>query len=278
MRNVLIALTAFLLFVSTASAAEVDGLKLHSTTTGNGSRTIVFVHGWTCDETSWAAQVAEFAKSHRVITVDLPGHGKSDGPKDGKFSLTLFARAVEAVRAENRADRIVLVGHSMGAPVIREYARLYPQHVVALVAVDGPLDMRGFGEARDGRGAFAPPPMTGPQGLKNREQMINGMFTPRTPEPVQKHVMAMMMHAPEATAAGAMAAMFDPSISRTSVIDVPAYAIYAGTNTIPDVATVRQVLPKFEATRVEGTGHFVMMEKPAEFNALLTAYLQKVNF
>jgi pimeloyl-ACP methyl ester carboxylesterase len=120
--------------------------------------------------------------------------------------------------------------------------------------------------------------MTGPQGLKNREQMINGMFTPRTPEPVQKHVMAMMMHAPEATAAGAMAAMFDPSISRTSVIDVPAYAIYAGTNTIPDVATVRQVLPKFEATRVEGTGHFVMMEKPAEFNALLTAYLQKVNF
>ncbi|HTM02496.1 MAG TPA: alpha/beta hydrolase [Vicinamibacterales bacterium] len=278
MRNVLIALTAFLLFVSTASAAEVDGLKLHSTTTGNGSRTIVFVHGWTCDETSWAAQVAEFAKSHRVITVDLPGHGKSDGPKDGKFSLTLFARAVEAVRAENRADRIVLVGHSMGAPVIREYARLYPQHVVALVAVDGPLDMRGFGEAREGRGAFAPPPMTGPQGLKNREQMINGMFTPRTPEPVQKHVMAMMMHAPEATAAGAMAAMFDPSISRTSVIDVPAYAIYAGTNTIPDVATVRQVLPKFEATRVEGTGHFVMMEKPAEFNALLTAYLQKVNF
>jgi pimeloyl-ACP methyl ester carboxylesterase len=278
MRNVLIALTAFLLFVSTASAAEVDGLKLHSTTTGTGTGTIVFVHGWTCDETSWAAQVAEFSRTHRVITVDLPGHGRSDGPRDGKFSLTLFARAVEAVRAENRADRIVLVGHSMGAPVIREYARLYPQHVVALVAVDGPLDMRGFGDARDGRGAFAPPPMTGPEGLRNREQMINGMFTPRTPEPVQKHVMAMMMHAPEATAAGAMAAMFDPSINRTSVIDVPAYAIYAGTNTIPDVATVRQVLPKFEATRVEGTGHFVMMEKPAEFNALLTAYLQKVKF
>ena len=278
MRHVLIAFTAFLLFVSTASAAEVDGLTLHSTTTGRGARTIVFVHGWTCDETSWAAQVAEFSRTHRVITVDLPGHGKSDGPKDGKFSLTLFARAVEAVRAENQADPIVLVGHSMGAPVIREYARLYPQHVVALVAVDGPLDMRGFGDARDGRGAFAPPPMTGPEGLRNREQMINGMFTPRTPEPVQKHVMAMMMHAPEATAAGAMAAMFDPSINRTSVIDVPAYAIYAGTNTIPDVATVRQVLPKFEATRVEGTGHFVMMEKPAEFNALLTAYLQKVKF
>ena len=60
MRNVLIALTAFLLFVSTASAAEVDGLKLHSTTTGTGTGTIVFVHGWTCDETSCAAQVARY--------------------------------------------------------------------------------------------------------------------------------------------------------------------------------------------------------------------------
>jgi pimeloyl-ACP methyl ester carboxylesterase len=278
MRKVLCAVAALVLLASPAFAAQVDGLKLHSTTTGKGSQTIVFVHGWTCDESSWAAQVPEFAKTYRVITVDLPGHGKSDGPKDGKFSVGLFARAVEAVRAEAKADRIVLVGHSMGGPVIREYARLFPQHVVALVAVDGPLDMRGFGEAREGRGAFAPPPMTGPEGLKAREGMIKGMFTPQTPEPLQKQILAMMLHAPEATAAGAMAAMFDPAISRTSVIDAPAYAIYAGTNTIPDLATTRQVIPKFEATQVKGTGHFVMMEKPAEFNGLLTAYLQKVKF
>jgi pimeloyl-ACP methyl ester carboxylesterase len=278
MRKLLFTLVLLALTVSVSSAATVDGLRLHSTTTGKGAKTIVFVHGWTCDESSWAGQVPEFAKTYQVITVDLPGHGKSEGPKNGTFSIGLFARAVEAVRAEARADRIVLVGHSMGAPVIREYARLYPQHVVALVAVDGPLDMRGFGVARDGRGAFTPPKMTGPEGRTAREGMIKGMFTPQTPQPLQAHILKMMLDAPEATAAGAMAAMFDPTISRTSVITAPAYAIYAGTNTIPDLATTRQVIPAFEATKVEGTGHFVMMEKPAEFNRLLTAYLTKVKF
>ena len=104
-------------------------MKIHSTSTGHGSKTIVLVHGWTCDDTSWAAQVPVLSKQYRVITLDLPGHGQSGSPKDGKFSMELFARAIEAVRAEQRADKIVLVGHSMGTPVIRQYARLYPQHV-----------------------------------------------------------------------------------------------------------------------------------------------------
>jgi pimeloyl-ACP methyl ester carboxylesterase len=278
MRQLIATLAVIALVVFPLSAATVDGLKLHSSSAGKGNAAVVFVHGWTCDDSSWTAQVAEFSKKYRVLTLDLPGHGRSAGPVDGKFSLGLFARAVEAVRAEAGVNRIVLVGHSMGAPVIREYARLYPQHVAGLVAVDGPLDMRGFGEARAGRGAFTPPPMTGPEGLKQREQMIKGMFTPQTAKPLQDHIMKMMLSAPEATAAGAMAAMFDPTINRTSVINVPALAVYAGTNSLPDVATVRQVVPQFEATQVAGTGHFVMMEKPAEFNALLNGFLQKIKF
>jgi pimeloyl-ACP methyl ester carboxylesterase len=278
MKQILGTLVLVALVLSPLSAATVDGLKIHSTSAGKGSTALIFVHGWTCDGTSWAAQVPEFAKKYRVLTLDLPGHGQSAGPADGKFSIGLFARAVEAVRAEAGVDRVVLVGHSMGAPVIREYARLYPQHVAGLVAVDGPLDMRGFGEAREGRGAFTPPPMTGPEGLKQREQMIKGMFTPNTPKPLQDQIMAMMIHAPEATAAGAMAAMFDPTINRTAVINGPALAVYAGTNSIPNLSTVRQVVPRFEATQIAGTGHFVMMEKPAEFNAVLSAFLQKINY
>ena len=278
MRRILGALLIVALALSPASAATVDGLKLHSSSAGMGRAALIFVHGWTCDDSSWTAQVAEFARKYRVLTLDLPGHGKSAVPAQDKFSIGLFARAVEAVRAEAGVDRVVLVGHSMGAPVIREYARLYPQRVAGLVAVDGPLDMRGFGEAREGRGAFTPPAMTGPEGLKQREQMIKGMFTPQTPKPLQDRIMAMMIHAPEATAAGAMAAMFDPTINRTAVIKAPALAVYAGTNTIPDLSTVRQVVPEFEATQIAGTGHFVMMEKPAEFNAILTGFLERIKF
>jgi pimeloyl-ACP methyl ester carboxylesterase len=142
-----------------ARAATLNGARIHSTSTGQGDRTLIFVHGWTCDETSWSEQVPVLARKYRVITIDLPGHGQSDPPKDGRFSMDVFAEAVEAVRAEARADRVVLVGHSMGGPVVYRYAQLHPEHLAALV-LDGKRraerDGRpgGLGESRrEGAGA-----------------------------------------------------------------------------------------------------------------------------
>jgi pimeloyl-ACP methyl ester carboxylesterase len=276
MQRVIFALTLALALAAAQplSAASVDGIPIHSAATGTGPA-LVFVHGWTCDSTSWAAQVPAFDKKYRVITLDLPGHGQSGSPKDGKFTMDLFARAVEAVRVESKAQQVVLIGHSMGAPVIRQYAHMFPDHVAGLVAVDGPLDVRGFGTPAAGQG---PPPVTGPDGLKNRETMIRSMFTPNTPPAVQKSVLAMMLAPPEATAAGAMASVFDPSIRWTDTIPAPAFAIYAGTSQLPDLAKTREVLPNFSATQVAGTGHFVMMEKPQEFNGALTGFLDKIKF
>jgi pimeloyl-ACP methyl ester carboxylesterase len=72
-----------------ASAATVDGIPIHSTVRGSGPKTIVFVHGWTCDESSWREQVPFFEKNYRVITLDLPGHGKSGAPSNGTLTMEL---------------------------------------------------------------------------------------------------------------------------------------------------------------------------------------------
>jgi pimeloyl-ACP methyl ester carboxylesterase len=119
--------------------ARVEGLKIHYTIQGSG-RTIVFVHGWTCDETSWRQQVSAFSRDYRVITIDLPGHGKSEIPAPENFSMRLFAATIEAVRIQVGADRVALVDHSMGALVIRRYALDFPKQVAGLVSADGPLD------------------------------------------------------------------------------------------------------------------------------------------
>ena len=250
-------------------AASVDGLEIHSTVEGSGP-TIVFVHGWTCNTSSWRGQVPAFAEDYRVVTLDLPGHGQSEAPAESDFSMALFARAVEAVREEVGADEIVLVGHSMGGPVIRQYALMYPDRVAGLVAVDGPIDLRGLGAAFGG----TIPEVT----LEMRETMIRGMFVPETPAELQEHILEMMLGAPAETASGAMAAMFDPAIRTDDVIGAPVLAVVAGTAELPDVATVREIAPDFEATRVEGTGHFLMMEKPEEFNRLLAGFLDRVGF
>ena len=88
----------------------------------------------------------------------------------------------------------------------------------------------------------------------------------------------MMLGAPEATASGAMAAMFDPSIRWTEAIKAPSLEVVAGTGQVPDVPKTREVLPAFDASQVAGTGHFLMLEKPAEFNSQLTAFLDKIKF
>ena len=259
------------------SAAAVDGAKVHWTSKGSGGEAVILVHGWTCDETSWDSQIPELSRKYRVITLDLPGHGKSDPPKDGKFSMTVFARAVEAVRAEAKIDKAVLVGHSMGTPVIREYARRYPQHVAGLVPVDGLLIIGAAGAPGRG-GAPNPAAMTGPDGMKARESMIRGMFTPATPAAIQQHVLKMMLAAPEATAAGAMTATFDTASLNNEQSTVPALGIYAGNSPMANRENLKKIFPNSEYVQVAGTGHFVMMERPEEFNRLLLAFLGKVKY
>src|SRR5690606_5095818 len=263
---------------ATTQAASVNGLDIHSTSVGSGP-TIVFVHGWTCDESSWREQVPAFDDDYRVITLDLPGHGRSDSPTDGVFSMRLFADAVEAVRAEAGADKIVLVGHSMGGPVIRAYALAYPERVAGLVAADGQLDMRGFGGGRaGGAGAAAGGTPRPTLSREQREGMIRGMFIDATAPELRAHILQMMLGAPEATATGAMAAMFDPANRTDGIIEAPALAIMASTGRMPDLQRTREVIPQFEAVQVPGTGHFLMMEKPAEFNELLRGFLDKIGF
>ena len=270
----LVALTAT---ATRATAASVDGIPLHWTSAGSGPHTLMLVHGWTCDDSSWSAQIPVLMTKYRVLTLDLPGHGKSGKVEASKFSMDLFARAVEAVRAEARAERLVLVGHSMGVPVIRQYARLYPQRVEALVLVDGVVVL-GAPPPPGAQPSQRPEPerMKGPDGSKNRETMIRGMFTPATPKPLQDHVLKMMLAAPEATAYGAMVATFDPKVWGTDVMTMPALGLFADKSALGNPEITKKVLPNYEHHEVAGTGHFVMMEKPREFNALLTAFVDKL--
>jgi pimeloyl-ACP methyl ester carboxylesterase len=262
-----LALSLSLLAAAPAAAASVDGLEVHSTVQGSGERTIVFVHGWTCDESSWAGQVLAFAGDYRVVTLDLPGHGRSGAPAQDAFSMDLFARAVEAVRQEVGADKVVLVGHSMGAVVIREYALDFPERVAGLVAVDGPLDVRPFANF----------PGFGPLTPEARKTMIEGMFVPATAPDLRAQILSMMLGASEATALGASGAMFSPALQAQAgdTITAPALSVWAGSNGFPNPEATKEVVSDWTQEKFAGTGHFLMMEDPARFNATLRTFLEQ---
>jgi pimeloyl-ACP methyl ester carboxylesterase len=255
-------------------AATVDGIELHSSVSGTGPNTIMLVHGWTCNDTTWKSQIPALSKEYRVITLDLPGHGQSGSPKDGKLSMDLFARAIEAVRLEEKVERVALAGHSMGTPVIIQYARLYPQHTIALVLVDGLVSM-----PRTVSGAvLSAEQFAGPEGLKMRENIIRSMFSKTTTPEIQKHILSMMLGAPAETAAGAMKAIQDPSIWKEDVFSLPVLGLYADGSSIADPGYMKTRFPRLEYAEIPGTGHFLMLEKPEEFNSLLLGFLDKLKY
>jgi pimeloyl-ACP methyl ester carboxylesterase len=263
-----------LIVLSSLAAATVDGIPIHLSITGKGLHTVILVHGWTCNETSWESQVPELSKKYKVVTVDLPGHGLSGSPKDGKFSVDLFARAVEAARSEAKAERVALVGHSMGTPVIVHYARLYPQHVAALVFVDGgvipPANNSGNISFADQFG--------GPNGLKARENMIRSMFSSSTTPEMQKHILSMMLSAPAETAVGAMKAIFASSNIKDEICTLPVLGLYADKSRSGNSEYMKTHFPTMDYKEISGTGHFLMLEKPDEFNRLVLEFLDKQKY
>jgi hypothetical protein len=112
-------------------AISADGTPISFESYGAGEQTLVFVHGWSCDARYWRAQIPYFSQNHRVIVLDLAGHGHS-GLGRTQYTMKSFGEDVKAVTEATGSNSVILVGHSMGGPVIAEAARLMPERVSGL--------------------------------------------------------------------------------------------------------------------------------------------------
>jgi pimeloyl-ACP methyl ester carboxylesterase len=274
--SLLFAITA--LFLASASLvvaqekfAKLDTTKIHYTSEGKGSEALVLVHGWGSNLDFWRAQVPELAKRARVIALDLPGHGKSDKPET-TYSMDYFAAAIDAVMKDAKVERAVLVGHSMGTPVIRQYYRKYPQKTLALVIVDGGLRPFGTKEQREQFMA----PMRGPNYKEAGAQMFAAMSATLSAED-KARVKASFDNTPQQVLVSAMEAMSDEALYATDKINVPVLAILAKSPFwAPDTEQFfRSLAPDLEYQMWEGVDHFLHMGKPKEFNAAVIAFLDK---
>lgn len=251
-------------------AATIDGIPVHYTNHGSGAEAIVLVHGWTCDESFWKDQVPALrGAGYRVITVDLPGHGRSGAAAERWMSMRNFARALVAVMDEAGVRQAIVAGHSMGAPVAREFARMDPARAKALVIVDGSIFRPADASFRQGRGLI----YQGEEGRQKRLLAIRSYFGPQTSPTVRAQIEKVMMAAPEATAVGAINALYaNETWADESPVRRPTLAIYHQKAQLPE-SYLRQLFPALTYRKIPGTGHFLMMERPAEFNRVLTAWL-----
>ncbi len=251
---------------------KLDGARVHYVNYGKGSEALILIHGWTCNIDSWRDQLPDFAKRNRVIAIDLPGHGQSDKPEI-KYSMEHFARAIEAVMRDAKVKRAVLVGHSMGTPVARQFYRKYPAKTIAIVIVDGALKPWADKATMDRMMAG----FRGPNYRTAIDQMLAMMNGPGLPAEAQARISASSKNTPQHVLVSAMEGMLDPSIWGDDKINVPVLAIMAKNPFYPPnmEAMYRELAPNLDYQMWDGVGHFLMMEKPMEFNAAVIAFLDK---
>ena len=246
--------------------------RVHYKSYGKGHEALVLIHGWTCSMEYWRDQVPDLAKRNRVIAIDLPGHGMSDKPQV-TYSMDLFARAVDAVLRDAGVKRAVLVGHSMGTPVARQFYRKYPDKTLAIVIVDGAL--RPFGDKKLMAGVIAG--FKGPNYQQAGQGMLAMMEGPALSGENKERIKASFLNTPQHVMVSAMEGMADDSIWGADKINVPVLAMLAKAPFYPpnNEELFREIAPNLEYHMWEGVAHFLMMEKPKEFNAAVIAFLDK---
>ncbi len=204
--------------------AKFDSMKVHYQNYGKGDEAIIFIHGWTCNLNFWKANIPAFTGQTRVIAIDLPGHGQSEKPEIA-YTMKLFALAVDAVMRDAKVAKATLVGHSMGAPVLWQFYRNFPEKTRGLVIVDGGLKAMG---TRESMKPFLDPlrlPAYRANAEKTVEYITQGMKDPK----VRAEVKTAMLNAPQHTMVSAFEGMLDPTIWPTSTdkIAVPVLALMA---------------------------------------------------
>src|SRR5687768_15836047 len=127
----------------------MDQVELAHDDLGNGPNTVLMIHGAYGDRSVYANQVAFFAPTHRVVTLDLRGHGETARPS-GRYSIEQFADDVAGLSLELRVENADVIGHSMGGVVAVELAHRHPDLVRAIATLDSPSIIPGWTAAHMG--------------------------------------------------------------------------------------------------------------------------------
>jgi pimeloyl-ACP methyl ester carboxylesterase len=233
---------------------------------GSGEPALVFVHCGNCRMEIWSETLDAFASTHRVIAMDLPGHGRS-GAQRQRWSLDTLGADVAALVEHLGVKKAILVGNSLGGPVSLHAARLLGKdRVNGVVAVDTLHNVEAVWPEEDWRRVL--------DGYRSDfQKTCSELMLRLVPESAPGTVKARVDRETcdnDPRAAIALLETFRSYDQAAALKEagVPVRAINsAGFPTAVEVN--RRHAPSFDVIVMEGVGHYPQVEKPQEFQAHL---------
>ncbi len=250
--------------------ATRDRVRLFHTDSGSGEPPLLFVHGWCCDHTHWLRQLPAFRSRHRVVTVDLRGHGRSSKPKQ-EYTIEGFCRDLEWLIGRLGLRRPVVVGHSMGAIIALHLGARRRRALSAVVMVDSHPFNRLTRAQVDGLIQA----LEGPEYQQVVGQVVDSMFETTTPKALRARIRKGMLAAPQHVITSTQRHRWVDNGPAAAALTVPTLLVDAGRGGV-DYEPLLQAIPSIQIGRTVGTGHFLQLEAPGQFNAMLRTFIAQL--
>lgn len=252
---------------STVNSA--DGSSIAYGVRGQGDVTIIFIHCWTCNHEFWNPQIDFFSKKHKVVWLDLAGHGIS-GSNRQKYTMAAFGEDVAAVVNKIDGKNVVLVGHSMGGPVAIEAAKLLGDKVLGIVGVDTFYIPFEYPKSETKIEEFMEPFKDDFKGAS--EQMIRSMFIPEADPTLISSIVKQMSGANKEMGISAMHEAFRWN-KKNNPSSLDEYSNQL--RNINGAPTGKETALNKSVVLIPGVGHFVPQVKPSEFNKILSKIISE---
>jgi len=259
-------------------AKSFDGEKISYNVYGKGDTALLFVHGWSCDSRYWREQVPHFAEEYCVITMELAGHGNS-GQHRKVYSLDGFAQDVKAVIEAVNPKKVILIGHSFGGEIVASTVRLEPEKVIGIIGVD---TLHNLDETFSKEEGYK---LIGLDGIRKDfkpavREFVKQMMVKDVNQELSNWIINDMSSAPPKVAISALEEYVGAIADKKTInifreVKVPVICINADlwpTN----IEANKRYMMSFDVKIMKGTGHFLMLERPEEFNRLLDSSIKEI--
>lgn len=258
----------------TGEARSADGVTISYEVRGDGDPALVLVHGWANTRAIWGVHPTTLSRRHRVVALDLAGHGLS-GTDRTDWTMGAFGEDVVAVVDQLGLERVVLVGFSMGGAVVLEAAERLGDRILGVVLVDvfqDPDAVVSDAEAEQVASMMR-------TNWRDTAFIRAFGFTPDAPDSLLTYVREMMPEQPHGHYFTALKSMFDwvgtelrPTLG---VFDRPLAAI--NTTVQPtNVEAMRRYVPSFTVDTIDGVGHGgILLRRVEAFDKRLLAIVDR---
>ncbi len=281
-KNLLTITLAILFLISNAcnkqpinQVISTDGVNIVFNQNGEGNPAIIFVHGWSNNKSIWVEQLAHFSEKYKTITVDLAGFGES-GNNRSDWTMSAFGNDVAAIVDNLKLRKVVLVGFSMGAPVVLETAKRVPERITGVVLVDDLQNIETKYPAEIVH-MFDSVMMDLIENPTQEKLVTMGFFKNNREQNFQK-VLEMVNKFPSRTGyRESLDSYFkwinEDCMQTLKLIKAPVIAINSDSEPT-NIDAFRKYVPSFKAKIIPGVGHVVFWDAPDEFNKLLEESIQ----